>query len=121
MSWGLFLLFIFLTGTSHDRWKREEERGHLGFVVTDFGVVPLAALARGSCHPQRLCRVSAVAQLTPLYLVPRKSIWLGPLRLLSSASNKSLMLLTLPRVVAISFEEREDRRRGVFALVFPMK
>lgn len=117
MSRGLFLLFTFLTGTSRDRWKREEERGHLGFVVTGFGVVPSAALARGSCHPQRLCRVSAVAQHTPLYLGPRKSTWLGPLCLLSGARNKSLDVTNPACAVVTSLEEREGRRRGEFALV----
>ena len=34
VSCRLFLLFVFLTGTSHDHWKQEEERRHLGFVVT---------------------------------------------------------------------------------------
>lgn len=95
VSCRLFLLFIFLTwSTSRDFWKQEEERGYLGFVVTGEVLVlvwhcwPLQHVAAASC---RGCMgLSAAAQHAPLYLVPRKSIWLGPLCSLSSARNKSL-------------------------------
>lgn len=131
VSFGLFLLFIFLTGTFCDHWQQEGETGHSDFVVDSEVLIlvwchrPLQHVAAAS---RRGCTgLSAVAQHAPLYLVPRKSIWPELLCPLSSARNKSLAVTNpASKYVCfntfINFEEKEEkRRRGVFSLVFLVK